>query len=154
VRISWHESDRAALRPLFSLAESSTQRLDAYLDAGSVLVAAEGAELLGYLQLVERDEDEIELKSMAVASARQRRGIGSALIDRAVTESRETGFRTMVVATAAADTGDLRFYQRNGFRLLRVERDAFTAEDGYPEELTIDGIPLRDRVWLSLALEH
>ena len=60
----------------------------------------------------------------------------------------------MVVATAAADTGDLRFYQRNEFRLLRVERDAFTVEDGYPDGLTIDGIPLRDRIWLSLALEH
>src|SRR6266545_6734727 len=62
VRISWHESDRAPLRPLFSLAESSPRRLDAYLDEGRVLVAAEDAEILGYLQLVECDGDEIELK--------------------------------------------------------------------------------------------
>jgi hypothetical protein len=25
--------------------------------------------------------------------------------------------------------------------------------DGYPNGLAIDGIPLRDRVWLSLALQ-
>ena len=49
------------------------------------------------------------------------------------------------------DVGVLRFYQRLGFRLLRVERDAFTADAGYPE-IEIDGIPLRDRVWLSLSL--
>jgi catechol 2,3-dioxygenase-like lactoylglutathione lyase family enzyme len=55
--------------------------------------------------------------------------------------------------TAAADVGNLRFYQRLGFRLLHVERDAFTPADGYAEGLTIDGIPLRDRVWLDLALE-
>jgi hypothetical protein len=45
----------------------------------------------------------------------------------------------------------LRFYQLLGFRLLRVERDAFTPETGYPE-IVVDGIPLRDRVWLSLTL--
>jgi hypothetical protein len=46
----------------------------------------------------------------------------------------------------------LRFYQLLGFRMLRVERDAFTASAGYPHEPTIDGIPLRDRIWLSLSL--
>jgi hypothetical protein len=35
--------------------------------------------------------------------------------------------------------------------MLSVERDAFTAETGYPE-IDVDGIPLRDRVWLSLEL--
>jgi hypothetical protein len=34
--------------------------------------------------------------------------------------------------------------------MLRIERDAFTMAEGYPHGLTIDGIPLRDRVWLSL----
>jgi hypothetical protein len=57
----------------------------------------------------------------------------------------------LVVATAAADTRVLRFYQLLGFRMLRVERDAFTPENGYPE-IDVDGIPLRDRVWLSLEL--
>lgn len=58
----------------------------------------------------------------------------------------------MVVATAAADTGNLRFYQRLGFRLISVERDAFTDETGYPGNLVIEGIPLLDRVWLSRPL--
>jgi len=39
-----------------------------------------------------------------------------------------------------------------GFRMLRVERDAFTPAAGYPP-IEIDGIPLRDRVWLSLTLD-
>jgi hypothetical protein len=38
--------------------------------------------------------------------------------------------------------------------MLRIERDAFTPADGYPEGLSIDGIPLRDRVWLSLAVDQ
>jgi catechol 2,3-dioxygenase-like lactoylglutathione lyase family enzyme len=45
----------------------------------------------------------------------------------------------------------LHFYQRVGFRFLRVERDVFTEEAGY-RPVEIDGVPLRDQVWLSLTL--
>jgi hypothetical protein len=55
----------------------------------------------------------------------------------------------MLVSTAAADTGNLRFYQRVGFRLLSVDRDAFTPATGYPDPIMIDGVRLMDRVWLS-----
>jgi len=53
-----------------------------------------------------------------------------------------------------ADVANLRFYKPLGFRLLRVERDAFTPSAGYPAAVTIDGIPLRDRVWLTLPPRH
>jgi hypothetical protein len=58
----------------------------------------------------------------------------------------------LVVATAAADVGNLRFYQRAGFRMRSVERDAFSPATGYPTETLIDGVELRDRVWLDLPL--
>jgi hypothetical protein len=59
---------------------------------------------------------------------------------------------TLVVATAAADIGNLRFYQRLGFRMRSIERDAFTAATGYPPGIVLDGIELRDRVWLDRAV--
>lgn len=40
----------------------------------------------------------------------------------------------MVVSTAAADTGILRFYQRRGFRMCGIEREAYTAT-GYPDAM-------------------
>jgi YycE-like N-terminal domain len=43
----------------------------------------------------------------------------------------------------------LGFYQRQGFRFRSVERDAFGPATGYPPGLEIDGIALRDRVWLD-----
>jgi hypothetical protein len=36
--------------------------------------------------------------------------------------------------------------------MLSVERDAFTEATGYPPDLRVDGIPLRDRVWLDVRL--
>ena len=82
---------------------------------------------------------------------RQGKGVGRMLLERAMAACRDEGRSVLVVATATADVGVLRFYQRLGFRLLRVERDAFTPEAGYPG-IEIDGIALRDRVWLSLSL--
>jgi ribosomal protein S18 acetylase RimI-like enzyme len=153
VEIGWHTGQREELRALFALAEDSPQRLDAYLDQGRVLVAADDGEIVGYLQLVKTDmAGELELLSMAVVEERQGQGIGRALVDHAIAACRAEGVRTLRVATASADVGNLRFYQRQGFRVLRIERDAFTPAGGYPEGLTIEGIPLRDRVWLTLAV--
>lgn len=153
VEIRWHAGAREELRPLVALAEDSPEQLEAYLHLGRVLVAFEEGSMVGHLQVVDSDTaGEIELKSMAVVDKRQRRGIGRALVERAVAESHADGARMMLVATATADTGNLRFYQRQGFRMLRIERDAFTTFGGYPNGLTIDGIPLRDRVWLNRPL--
>ena len=46
----------------------------------------------------------------------------------------------------------LRFYQRMGFRMHSIEPDALTAATGYAPETSVDGIELRDRVWLHLRL--
>jgi len=153
VEIGWHAGERTSLRALFALAEDSPQRLEASLDRGRVLVAQDDGRVVAYLQLVESDAPgQAELFSMAVIDERRGQGLGRALVARAVAECHDEGIRTLLVATAAADVGNLRFYQRLGFRMLRIERDAFTVADGYPEGLVIEGIPLRDRVWLTLCL--
>jgi GNAT superfamily N-acetyltransferase len=89
---------------------------------------------------------------MAVIEKHQGQGVGRALVEEAVRRSRARGARLLIVATAAADTGNLRFYQRLDFRMLRIERDAFGPAAGYAEGIVIDGIPLRDRVWLERNL--
>ena len=91
---------------------------------------------------------------MAVVEPRQRQGIGAALVAEAIYRCRGEGVHQLLVGTAAADVGNLRFYQRLGFRLLSVERDAFTPATGYPHPIAIDGIPLLDRVWLSQDLSE
>ena len=153
VTIGWHAGSRAELRPLFALAEDSPARLEAVLDQGRVLVATDGDAVVGLVQIVDRGTPSVvELKAVAVIEARRHQGVGRALVERAAAVCRGEGTRTMLVGTAAADIGNLRFYQRLGFRALRIERDAFTAADGYPSSVVFDGISLRDRVWLSLDL--
>jgi ribosomal protein S18 acetylase RimI-like enzyme len=153
VAIREHAGPRAGLRPLFELAEDSALELDGYLDTARVLVACDGDRVVGHLQLIDvADDGAAEIKSMAVDPALQGRGIGRALIAAAVARARDEGRAALVVATATADTGNLRFYQRLGFRMRAIERDVFTPATGYPPGLEADGIPVRDRVWLDLPL--
>ena len=153
VRVEPYSGAREDLRPLFELAEDSAAQLDSYLGSGRVLVARSGDAVVGHLQLVETDHpNEIELKNMAVREALQGRGIGARLVRAAIELVAGEAGTSVLVATAAADIGNLRFYQRQGFRMRSIERDAFTARTGYPADIDIDGIALRDRVWLDYPL--
>lgn len=150
VHVERHAGPRGELRALFAMAEDSPAQLDSYLDAGEVLVAVRDERVVGHLQLVDTDGSSSEIKNMAVESSARGRGIGRALIEAAVELARSRHHSMLVVATAAADVDNLRFYQRSGFRLRSVERDAFTPAAGYPPQTSVDGIDLRDRVWLDL----
>jgi GNAT superfamily N-acetyltransferase len=153
VRICWYDGEPEALRALFEEAEDSPVQLDSYLHDGRILVARLGEEVVGHLQLVDtRQKAEIELKSMAVTPPRRGTGIGKRLVEHALTTARSDGYRRMVVATAAADIDNLRFYQRRGFRFTAVEPEAFDTAAGYPAGSTIDDIPLLDRVWFAQTL--
>jgi ribosomal protein S18 acetylase RimI-like enzyme len=153
VDIAWHEGPHAELRALFELAEDSAEQLDGYLEEGRVLVARDDGAFVGHLQIVEGPTPgEVEIKNMAVVPDRRGTGVGRALIDEAIRDATERGATTVLVATATSDVGNLRFYQRCGFRFLSVDRDAFTPETGYPDPIEIDGIELRDRIWLSRDL--
>jgi GNAT superfamily N-acetyltransferase len=144
VRVELHTGSRAPLRPLFELAEDSATQLDAYIDAGRVLVALSGTEVVGHLHLVDA-----EIKNMAVRQDQQGQGIGGRLVRAAIVLAGQEKEPALWVATATADIDNLRFYQRQGFRMRSIERDVFTTATGYPPGLRADGIEVRDRVWLD-----
>jgi GNAT superfamily N-acetyltransferase len=153
LHVDLFDGARQDLRPLFELAEDSATELDSYIETGRVLVAVADGEIIGHLQLTGTgDPGHAEVKNMAVREARQGHGVGRRLIQAAVDLAAAGSVTTILVATAAADIGNLRFYQRQGFRMRSIERDAFTPATGYPAGLLIDGIELRDRVWLDRAV--
>jgi GNAT superfamily N-acetyltransferase len=138
---------------LFRQADDSEDLLDAYIDLGRLWVArAADGEVVGHLQAVPRDEDAWEVTNTAVVESQRGRGVGRALLERAVDEAREAGAHRMILATGAADVGNLRFYQRCSFRMSRVVQDVFTPVNGYPPGLEVDGIPLLDQVWFERVL--
>jgi ribosomal protein S18 acetylase RimI-like enzyme len=155
MRIERYDADREALLPLFALADDSPTQVALYVSLGAVLVARDGELIVGQAQVVESGTPgEFELKSIAVLEARQGSGLGRDLVEAVVARCRERGGQRLIVSTATAAVGTLRFYQRQGFRMYRIVQDAFGPSTGYPDGLLIDGIPLRDQVFLELALER
>jgi GNAT superfamily N-acetyltransferase len=149
-----HQGDRGELQRLFALADDSAAQISTYIGRGKVLVAREAGDIIGHLQILETEDVGVfELKSMAVSEGRQGEGVGSRLVEAAVVWCREHEASRLVVSTAAGATGALRFYQRRGFRMLRVVRDAFGPSNGYAAGALVDGIPLRDQVFLDLEVE-
>lgn len=150
--IEWFTGSRSALDELFLEADDSREAIAGYRESGRVLVAWDGDELVGELLLTDLpDGGALEVKSLAVEPGRQGSGIGRQLLDRATDEARAERRTSLIVAAACADLGVLRFYQLAGYRMLRIERDVFTPANGYPA-VEVDGIPLRDRVWLSRSI--
>ncbi|MCA0045670.1 GNAT family N-acetyltransferase [Mesorhizobium sp. B283B1A] len=122
-------------------------QISGYIGRGEVMVAREGGRIVGHVQIIETGEGGVfELKSLAVRPARQSEGLGRALVTAAITRCRERNGQRLIVSTATADIGNLRFYQRQGFRMCRIVQDAFGPSSGYPEGLLVNGIPLRDQV--------
>jgi GNAT superfamily N-acetyltransferase len=154
VRVEEYAGPHRDLIDSFREAEDSESLLEAYLDLGRVWVARDDVgEILGHLQVVAEDDGSSwEVKNTAVTKEARGRGIGRLMLERAVEEARAAGVHRVVLATAAADVGNLRFYQRCGFRMTRVVQDAFGPHTGYLEPIEIDGIPMRDQVWFERLL--
>ena len=152
ITIDRHTGSHRDLYWSFREADDSEELLDAYIDLGQLWVARAAGEVVGHLQAVPRDDGVWEVTNTAVVESQRGRGVGRALLERAVDEARVAGVRRLILATGAADVGNLRFYQRCGFRMTHVVRDVFTPENGYPPGLVVDGIPLLDQVWFEHVL--
>ncbi|MTE16950.1 GNAT family N-acetyltransferase [Nocardia aurantiaca] len=154
VRIEEFVGDRAQIAWSFRMAEDSEQMLAGYIGRGRVWVARDDSgAVVGHVQAApEADESTWEIVNTAVAQPLRGTGVGRRLIEQVVAAATDAGVRRLEVATATADVGNLRFYQRCGFRMTRVVPEVFTAAAGYPEHEMIDGIRLLDQVWFTRLL--
>ena len=139
-------------RDLLFRADDSETEVDSYLHSGALYLWLDGDTVLGHVLVTPAGENEAELKNLAIDAAHRGRGIGQRMIAAVCAELAANGIGRIFVATSAADTGNLHFYQRCGFRLLRVERDVFTPRRGYVEDFRIDGILAVDRVVMDRVL--
>ncbi len=134
-------------------AEDSTSEIESYLDSGDLFLYLDLETVIGHVLVTPLGPDEQELKNLAIVEGRRRLGFGRSMIGAVLAELRARGVRRVEVATSGADTGNLEFYQRCGFRLLRIERDYFSPARGYPEGFSLFGLPASDLVVLDQTLE-
>lgn len=144
---------REQFLPLLLLADESLEQVRSYMHRGDLFafVERDGA-AVGIVLTIPDQEGNVELKAVAVDAARQNLGIGRRMLVAVLEELRRRGVRRAIVGTANAGIGQLAYYQKAGFRLLRIERDFFSPARGYPADMEDNGIRLRDMVWMDLEL--
>jgi GNAT superfamily N-acetyltransferase len=82
-------------------------------------------------------------------------GIGSALIKTVAARAVEQGCRRLWLITTNDNLDAIHFYQKRGFHLVAVHRDALEETRRLKPSLPvtgIDGIPLRDEIEMELLL--
>ncbi|HKG26120.1 MAG TPA: GNAT family N-acetyltransferase [Thermomicrobiales bacterium] len=146
--------EREAYWPLLLLADESEPQVRSYYQEGDlyVLADADGTPLGIVLVLPLTAEREVELKAVAVTPERHGQGIGQRMLRLVLADLRARSVRRVVVGTGNSGIGQLAFYQKAGFRLWRIERDFFSPERGYREDIEENGIPLRDMAWMDQDL--
>lgn len=115
-------------------------------------VTVENNEPIGLITFhIEKNECEI----VSLNSLKEKRGVGSALIE-AITQAAKThGFRRVWVITTNDNTSALRFYQMRGFHIRAVYPNALEVFRKLKPTIPligIDGIPLRDEIELEVFL--
>jgi ribosomal protein S18 acetylase RimI-like enzyme len=115
-------------------------------------VAEADGEAVGLLTYhIEGDACEI----VTLDSQREGRGIGAALIEAAKDVARQAGCRRLWLITTNDNTHALRFYQKQGFVLAALHRDAVATSRAIKPEIPMignDGIPIRDEIELEMLL--
>lgn len=122
------------------------------LSAAGGWYAAEGGEITGLITCRTRGG---EMEILSLDSAVENRGVGSALLEKAVSEARRLGCARVFLITTNDNTRALRFYQRRGFDMVRLYRNALEESRRLKPEIPPvgnDGIPLRHEIELEMLL--
>ncbi len=99
------------------------------------------------------DGDQCEITSLN--SLEERVGIGTALVDAVKNVATKANCKRVWLVTTNDNTTALRFWQKRGFLLVAVYRNAIAESRRLKPEIGLvgmDGVPLRDEIELELIL--
>ncbi len=83
-------------------------------------------------------------------------GVGTALIEAVKDSAQKSGCKRLWLITTNDNMNALRFYQKHGFILVDVHRNALEVSRKLKPEIPLignDGIPLRDEIELEIILD-
>lgn len=123
-------------------------------DALPGFVAARAEKNIGLVTYhIEGDSCEI----VTLDSLQPGNGIGTALIDGVKHRAQQSNCRRLFLITTNDNLTALRFYQKRGFILVAVHRNALEQSRKIKPQIPLignDGIPLRDEIELEMKLEN
>lgn len=96
-------------------------------------LAFENNDLIGFAQTIQKGEGAAELDRIIIFPPYERRGIGTQLLQFALSDLEHKGVRNVFVITGKEETHARRFYEKNGFKMIKEE----TVEAPWGKKLNI-----------------
>ena len=114
--------------------------------------ALEDNEIVGLItyQLVDKAMEILSLDSL-----REKRGIGTALLGQAVKHAKDIGIKRIILTTTNDNLSALRFYQKRGFDIFKINLNAVEQSRKIKPEIPLigmDGIPIKHEIELELIV--
>lgn len=116
------------------------------------IVISENGEIIGLLTYIVYD-DTLEITSLD--SLRENQGIGTMLLERVTSIAKEAGCKKIVVVTTNDNIKAIRFYQRRGYDMAHLYRNALEVSRKLKPEIPLigeNGIPLRHEIEFEMIL--
>lgn len=138
-------------RELLLLADESEASVADYIHRGVCHAALCDGEVIGQYILLHTRPFTAEIVNIAVAPARQKEGIGTALLRHAIATATAAGFRRIEIGTGDTGAGQIALYERCGFVRCGLDRDYFRRF--YPAPVIENGVECRHMVRLRRELQ-
>jgi len=90
-----------------------------------ILVAEEGNKIIGSVAIKEVDSHTAKLKRMYVDVKSQRKGVGQELMNKVLVYCKKNRFKEIVLTTYAEMASAVKFYQKNGFDIVKNPTDKY-----------------------------
>lgn len=115
--------DRDRLHPPSGVFKETADDVYRAMTEGTIYVALRGTGLLGAARLhaALHDTTALYCGRVAVAPSAQHQGIGTALMEQVERHARAAGYTGIVLGVRLELPGNIRFYQRLGYRAERAE---------------------------------
>lgn len=116
------------------------------------LVVFEQNEIIGLVTYMLYD-DIMEITSLD--SLRENQGLGTMLLEATVSLAKENGYKKIVLITTNDNINAIRFYQKRGFDMANLYRNALDASRKLKPEIPLIGennIPLKHEIEFELVL--
>lgn len=123
------------------------------LSTAEGFAALEDGEMLGLVTYLVRDG---ECEVCSLDSAREGRGIGTRLLQLVLEAAHDAGCKKVKLVTTNDNLEALGFYQKRGFRLAGINREAIAIARQLKPSIPLTGmhgIPLRDEIELEYMLD-
>ena len=137
---------------LLLLADETIEAIEKYIYHSDVYIvlSMKNSQPIAAFALCKIDDEQLEIKNIAVSEELQGKGIGGYLINHIKIIAKSEEYKYLIAGTPDCALRQIKFYERNGFKKYDVKKDFYLKN--YAKPIFENAIMLKDMVMLKTEL--